>query len=257
MGKTNLRPNWYDTEGGLSARVALYIFTRHLTLSLSPQPSKIMSQSTSFINVEGVHNFRDIAAHSSHLATRPIRPGFIFRSAQPYSATITGIEQIRHLGITTIFDLRADAEIEETNKVTPLREIEGLNRISVPVFQSKEKKITGRLVAYFVNDTQTMMATYARMLTEGSNCFRRIFCHLRDHARDPCILQCALGKDRTGIATALILSLAGVPEYQIAEEYALTNIGLESYRPTARKFLISLSNFDWDESKVTAMLSVR
>ena len=201
-----------------------------------------------------MYNFRDIAAHTSHLA---LRTGFIFRSAQPYGATATGIEQMRVLGITTIFDLRADAEIEETARLTPLREIEGLNRVSAPVFESSEKKVAGKLMAYFSNDTQAMMTIYACMLAEGSKCFRRIFCHLRDNARDPCILHCALGKDRTGIAIALILSLAGVPEHQIAEEYALTNIGLEPYKPMVRKFLASTSNLNWDESKVTAMLSVR
>ena len=161
------------------------------------------------------------------------------------------------LGITTIFDLRADAEIEETARLTPLREIEGLNRVSAPVFESSDKKVAGKLMMYFSNDTQSMITIYARMLAEGSNCFRRIFCHLRDNARDPCILHCALGKDRTGIAVALILSLAGVPEHQIAEEYALSNIGLEHYKPTVRKFLESTSKLNWDESKVTAMLSVR
>lgn len=213
-----------------------------------------MSQPTPLMNVEGVYNFRDIAAHSRHLA---LRTGFIFHSAQPYGATATGIEQMRVLGITTIFDLRADAEIEETARLTPLREIEGLNRVSAPVFESSEKKVAGKLMAYFSNDTQAVMTIYARMLAEGSKCFRRIFCHLRDNARDPCIPHCALGKDRTGIATALILSLAGVPEHQIAEEYALTNIGLEPYKPMVRKFLASTSNLNWDESKVTAMLSVR
>ena len=213
-----------------------------------------MSQLTPFINVEGVHNFRDIAANSSYPA---LRTGFIFRSAQPYGATATGIEQMRALGITTIFDLRADTEIEETAKLTPLREIEGLNRVSTPIFESSDRKVAGKLMMYFSNDTQSMITVYARMLAEGFNCFRRIFCHLRDNARDPCILHCALGKDRTGIAVALIQSLAGVPEHQIAEEYALTNIGLEPYKPTVRRLLKSTSKLDWDESKVTVMLSVR
>ena len=213
-----------------------------------------MSPPTPFINVDGVYNFRDIAPHSSDLA---LRTGFIFRSAQPYSATATGIEQMRALGITTIFDLRADAEIEETAHLMPLREIEGLNRVSAPVFESSEKNVAGKLMAYFSNDTQSLMTIYARMLVEGSDCFRRIFCHVRDNARDPCLVHCAVGKDRTGIAIALILSLAGVPEHQIAEEYALSNIGLEPYKPMVRKFLESMSKVDWDESRVTAMLSVR
>lgn len=213
-----------------------------------------MSEPTPFIDVDGVYNFRDIAAHSSHLA---LRTGFIFRSAQPYSVTATGIEKIRALGITTIFDLRADAEVEETAKLTPLREIEGLSRVSAPVFASSEMNVAGKLMAYFSNDTQALMNSYARMLAEGSDCFRRIFCHVRDNARNPCIIHCAVGKDRTGIAIALILSLAGIPEHQIAEEYAFSNTGLEPYKPLVRKFLGSMSRLDWDESRVTAMLSVR
>lgn len=213
-----------------------------------------MSQSNPFIDVEGVYNFRDVAAHSSHPA---LRTGFIFRSAQPYGATASGAQQMRVLGITTIFDLRADAEVEETAKLTPLREIEGLNRVSAPVFGSSEKNVASKLMGYFSNDTPALMTIYARMLAEGSDCFRRIFCHVRDNAREPCIVHCALGKDRTGIAMALILSLAGVPAHQIAEEYALSNMGLEPYKPVVRKLLESASKLDWDESKVTAMLSVR
>lgn len=212
-----------------------------------------MSQPTPFIDVEGVYNFRDIAAHSSHA----LRTGFIFRSAQPYGATATGIEQMRALGISTIFDLRADAEIEETARFTPLRKIEGLNRISAPVFKSSEKNVAGKLMEYFSNDTHALVTTYARMLAEGSDCFRRIFCHVRDNARDPCLVHCAVGKDRTGIAVALILSLAGVPEHQIIEEYALSNIGLEPCKPMVRNFLQSMTKSDLDESRVTAMLSVR
>lgn len=71
---------------------------------------------------------------------------------------------------------------------------------------------------------------------------RKIFLHLRDRPRDNCVVHCAQGKDRTGVAIALILSLAGVPKQEVAEEYALTNTGLEPYRPVVRKVLASMSN---------------
>jgi protein-tyrosine phosphatase len=36
------------------------------------------------------------------------------------------------------------------------------------------------------------------------------------------VLHCQAGRDRTGIAVALLLSLAGVPDDAIAEDYALS-----------------------------------
>ena len=40
------------------------------------------------------------------------------------------------------------------------------------------------------------------------------------------LLHCSAGKDRTGILTAVLLSLLGVPDDVVADEYALTDLGL-------------------------------
>ena len=42
--------------------------------------------------------------------------------------------------------------------------------------------------------------------------------------------HCIAGKDRTGVAVALILGVAGVPPSYISHEYALTRIGIEPVR---------------------------
>lgn len=42
-----------------------------------------------------------------------------------------------------------------------------------------------------------------------------------DHA---CIYHCAGGKDRTGVISALLLGVAGVPDETIGEDYALTSL---------------------------------
>jgi protein tyrosine/serine phosphatase len=44
----------------------------------------------------------------------------------------------------------------------------------------------------------------------------------------PLIIHCTAGKDRTGVICALILSLCGVDDETVAQEYALTDLGLST-----------------------------
>ena len=46
-------------------------------------------------------------------------------------------------------------------------------------------------------------------------------------ASAPVLFHCAAGKDRTGVAAALLLDLAGVPDEHIIEDYALSTTELE------------------------------
>lgn len=61
----------------------------------------------------------------------------------------------------------------------------------------------------------------------GIRAFQTIIRHLLSHPRQAILIHCTLGKDRTGIVFALLLSLAGVPDEAIATEYTLSEQGLE------------------------------
>lgn len=43
------------------------------------------------------------------------------------------------------------------------------------------------------------------------------------------IVHCTVGKDRTGVLCALLLSLCGVPDDVVVDEYSLTDIGLGNW----------------------------
>lgn len=110
--------------------------------------SKVLSNPP-FVIISGVHNSRDLASPE-----RPIKPGHVFRTAELSSITeegtrfkplnlwseiyllVPGKSELRALGITTVFDLRSDTEIEKYN--SPLPTIEGVEIIRTPVFQTGE-----------------------------------------------------------------------------------------------------------------------
>lgn len=69
------------------------------------------------------------------------------------------------------------------------------------------------------------------ILELGGPAFRRFFEHIRDKPSEPCLIHCTMGKDRTGLACALVLALAGCDDETVAAEYALTQLGTKDLGP--------------------------
>jgi len=61
---------------------------------------------------------------------------------------------------------------------------------------------------------------YPRRCAPG---FRTLFATLSDGTHRPLVFHCTAGKDRTGFASALLLSLLGVPWDHVMEDYLRTN----------------------------------
>lgn len=78
--------------------------------------------------------------------------------------------------------------------------------------------------------------------------------HLLTRPADPLLIHCTAGKDRTGVVCALILTLAGVEDKIVANEYALTTMGLIGFREMIKKRLEVMPMFaKGDESARVAM----
>lgn len=72
-----------------------------------------------------------------------------------------------------------------------------------------------------------MAASYPRMLVQFNGQYRRMFSELlAGHA--PLAFNCTAGKDRTGLAAALLLTALGVPRATVIEDYLLTNRTLDA-----------------------------
>lgn len=67
-----------------------------------------------------------------------------------------------------------------------------------------------------------MIDLYRDILFEQMPSYRALFEHLAV-GRLPILFHCAVGKDRTGVAAALLLDLVGVSRETIIEDYVLTD----------------------------------
>ncbi|KAI4223000.1 MAG: hypothetical protein L6R36_005734 [Xanthoria steineri] len=81
-----------------------------------------------------------------------------------------------------------------------------------------------------------------------------IFAHLAQPNPAPIYLQCTAGKDRTGTVIMLFFPLAGVPKHIVAEEYALTDLGLREEALKLVAALLKVPNLGLDEDTVKQIL---
>lgn len=95
------------------------------------------------------------------------------------------------------------------------------------------------------------------ILIAGKSAFRAIFLHLRDMPLEACLIHCSAGKDRTGVAVALMLAVAGLNDLTITREYQLSEEGLRPMRPAVIQYLTEKSGSEWTEQQVSKLLDVR
>ncbi len=174
------------------------------------------------VPLEGGSNFRDLGGHRA-ADGRTVRRGAVFRSAHLGDLTGEDRRQLGGLGVRTIVDLRGVSEAAETPHL-----IDGLDCrvVGAHIEPGVGEKIRGAvadgsatpfLMMQFLTDHYR---DYPRRCAPG---FRTLFATLSDGKHRPLVFHCTAGKDRTGFASALLLTLLGVPWETVMEDYLRTN----------------------------------
>ena len=174
------------------------------------------------VPLEGGSNFRDFGGYRTSDGGT-VRRGLVFRSAHLGGLTDTDRSALGKLGVKTIVDLRGVSEAAETPHL-----ISGL--ACKVVGAHIEPQLGEHLRAGLENGTLTPFVVmglltdhyrdYPRRCAPG---FRTLFTTLSDGTHRPLVFHCTAGKDRTGFASALLLSLLGVPWDHVMEDYLRTN----------------------------------
>ncbi|MFC9325980.1 tyrosine-protein phosphatase [Kitasatospora sp. NPDC057015] len=164
------------------------------------------------LDIPGVRNARDVGGFTTTQGAR-VRTGLLYRTGWLAELTPEGALAVAKLGVRTVLDLRDPAEIERW----PDR-LHGLEPATAhhPLLPQDGEDHYGKPLAEayrLITDTaaDTLPALLGRLTEAGAL---------------PALLHCAVGRDRTGIAVAVLLGALGVADEDIVDDYLLSNLGL-------------------------------
>ena len=170
------------------------------------------------LDLEGAYNIRDLGGYST-CDGGAIRWNMFLRADGLQNLTPESQSALVDYGVRTVIDLRNTSEIEQ-----------------YPDVFEKSSVVTYFHQNMIGNDPIPEKADQSS-LDEPSKHLSSNYKHILDHRRAqviktlvtiaspemlPALVHCAGGKDRTGLITALVLGLVGVPEETIVKDYALT-----------------------------------
>ncbi len=163
--------------------------------------------------LEGALNFRDMGGYETEDGRR-VRRGVLFRSAELSRLTDRDLSTLTQLGIRTILDYRDDEEAEQQ----PNRLLDSIAYERIPAFDFGDYPPDRRVRL----TPETLLQFYA-WLPFGNRAYRHLFQLLLQPERTGLVQHCAVGKDRTGVGSALVLLALGVPRRTILADYERTN----------------------------------
>ncbi|MDN0085063.1 tyrosine-protein phosphatase [Crenobacter sp. SG2305] len=175
------------------------------------------------IALDGQTHFRDLGGLPTRQGHR-VKHGVLFRSGELSRLSDSDGQALEGLGIRTVFDLRAESEQQHAPDRLPAT----IRLRPIPILQGSFDP-TAILQQLKSGDTaaldELMPAIYRSLVVDFTLQFRQFFQEL---AASPggILFHCTAGKDRTGLAAALLLAALQVPAELIEQDYLASNASL-------------------------------
>jgi protein-tyrosine phosphatase len=163
----------------------------------------------------GALNFRDIGGYPADGGGQT-RWGVVYRSDSLHFLTPDDLPVFDALDIRAIYDLRRSTEL--ARYPGPREHVHVELRHRDPLDPGESAGLATRL-----DGERWLLADYRGMLADAATSFGELFSRLADPGRLPAVIHCLGGKDRTGLAIALLLTALGVPRQAVLDDYQLTN----------------------------------
>lgn len=174
------------------------------------------------VPVDGSVNLRDLGGYSTPLG-HTVRPRLLYRSGTLAHLTSAGRQQFDELNVKLICDLRRPDE--KADEPTPFPHGEP-HRLEIEIDPGSALEMRKRLSSEdlgFDDRVAFMTALTGELTRDHAADYARMFEGLLEMPDGGFLVHCSAGKDRTGVACALILHALGVPKETVIQDYLLTN----------------------------------
>jgi len=171
------------------------------------------------LEFDSIYNFRDLGGYRTRSGAR-IAWRKVFRSGDLCRMSHRDIHRLKTMiGLRSVIDLRTAQELVQQGnghlKLTDIKYHHVPLMTGNPNKQEEEKLLNsfsnmGEVYLYYIQDPE-----YGRKIMEALKI-------IATPANHPLVFHCAVGKDRTGILAAILLSVLDVPDEDIIADYALT-----------------------------------
>jgi len=175
------------------------------------------------IKIKKVNNFRTVG-NIKNSEGKILKDGKFYRSGDLHKLKNSSFKELEKLGITEIIDLRNSKEISQKPDHLP----ENINYKNYSAFedqgdqlsQAKKLVLKGKVNGFDAN--KRMLDFYKDYVTENPEVIKKIITEILE-SDQPILYHCTAGKDRTGITTALILTILKFDKETIYNDYLLSN----------------------------------
>jgi protein-tyrosine phosphatase len=170
------------------------------------------------VPLEGGSNFRDLGGYET-TDGKIVRRGLLFRSGAPSSLTAADEKYLSQFGFQSVMDLRSSEEIDlfpnswaqhagidyykHDYSIMNMLPTTGDKAAPMPAKVDMEQMYPG-----IAQSIKPQLKQYFTLLADG---------------KAPIMVNCSAGQDRTGITSALLLTVLGVPHEMVVEDYLLSS----------------------------------
>ncbi len=191
------------------------------------------------IKLDGQANFRDIGGYKTKDG-HTLKMGKVYRSGELQKLSDTDVQKLKALKVNKLVNFLLKEEIEKRGRD---RLPEGTEEIFVPIDGNVAADLTQKAnIARETGDFSKMPAeinpVVHKVLPEvGAESYARLIREIIKDKDGTLVYHCSHGIHRTGTATAIILSLVGVPWNVVRQDYLLSN---ETRKEEVEKRIIQL-----------------
>lgn len=212
------------------------------------------TENSTLASLPGVFNFRDLGGLPT-VGGGETRPGIFYRSAALATLTDQGESDLAASDIGVIVDFRIpgerQAQPDRLPTTRPFKVVDlpiNTGNMSAPAGTDIPQNLPPEAMAEMAQKIAAHLPSfddlYRQMLDEGSRDFAqtaRLVSQANPVSDSAVLIHCTAGKDRTGVATALILSAVGVEHDAVVADYASSQKYLQG--PWADGMLAQMKKF--------------